>query len=121
MVKSQMIAKLCNEIRRKAAGQPDPKINDALREVITRALKQQVPKATIDRQLEKVKNVKIRKELIEILGPGRSFILINIETDNISRTRHDLKKVIKKVPGYVMYLIVYCLLTEHFLTLESES
>jgi translational activator of cytochrome c oxidase 1 len=99
--KSQLINKYCFAIRRAVGvgGSIDPKINDKLAQVITSALKASVPKETINRTLDRAKNVKLRKELIEASGPGGCFMLLDVETDNISRTRHDLKKIFRKVKG----------------------
>lgn len=96
-----MVSRYCVQIRKTMANgaSTDPKINDALRNAITAALKMNVPRATIDRQIEKMKNVKLRKEMIEVCGPGRSCILVDVETDNISRTRQDIKKILKKIKG----------------------
>ena len=80
-------------------GSTDPKVNDKLNDAITAALKMSVPKETINRTIEKAKNVALRKETVEVMGPGGSFLLVDLETDNISRTRHDLKKIFKKLKG----------------------
>ena len=98
--RGQKTNKHCMQIRRAAAlGSPDPKINDKLRDAIAAALKANVPRATIDRQLEKAKNVTLRKEIIEILVPGGAFLLVDLETDNTSRTRHEMKRVLKNLKG----------------------
>lgn len=103
--KSIMTNKHCFAIRRAiywGGGQTDPKINGKLADAIALALKANVPKDTINRTLEKAKNVKMHKELLEVGGPGGCFMLVDVETDNISRTRHDLKKIFRKVKTSVV-------------------
>lgn len=101
MKKGKLVSKYCLQIRKtmQNGASTDPKVNDALRNVVASALKMGVPRVTIDRQIERAKNVTLRKMLLEVYGPGRSFILLDIETDNISRTRHDIKKILRKVKG----------------------
>ena len=96
-----LINKFCMRIRRAAAlgGSADPKINDKLRNTITDALKANIPRATIDRQLEKAKNIKLKQELVEVMAPGGAFLLCDVETDSISKTRQEFKKILRHVKG----------------------
>jgi len=107
--KGNMINKHCFAIRKSVTlggGSTDPKVNGKLADALAAANKANVPRATIDRTLEKARNTALRKELLEIMGPGGSYILLDIETDNISRTRHDLKKTLRKVKGSVCGILV---------------
>lgn len=97
--KGQRTNRYCMMIRRACAHGTDPKVNDKLRDVIAQALKCQIARATIDRQIERAKNVKIREVIVEVATPGGAFLLCEVETDNISRTRADLKKIMRKIPG----------------------
>lgn len=94
--RSKMISKYCQTVRRVAlAGGFDPKVNDKLNDAMAAALKANVPKDSLLKCLEKAKNAKLAKEVLEIQGPGGCFLLVDVETDNISRTRHDIKKIMK--------------------------
>lgn len=97
--KGQRTNRYCMLIRRACVSGTDPKVNDKLRDIIALALKSQVPRATIDRQIERAKQVKLKEMVIEVMTPGGAFLLCEIETDNISRTRQDMKKILRKITG----------------------
>lgn len=82
--------------------QPNPKLNGKLAEVLTQAGKMNVPKATLDRAIERAMNVKIINVNIEIQGPGGSAVIVRCETDNIGTLRRDLKKILKKFDAHLM-------------------
>lgn len=76
--------------------QTDPKINKALADVLSEAQKFNVPKATLDRAIERSANVKIKNINFECKGKSGYALIIRCETDNISFVRKDIKKVMKK-------------------------
>jgi transcriptional/translational regulatory protein YebC/TACO1 len=102
--KCMKISRHCKLITRACAGGTDPKINTILHNSINAALKAGVSRATIDRQVERAKNVVLKQEIVEVMGPGGAFLLFEIETDNISKTRQNIKKVLRKIPGYVLII-----------------
>lgn len=75
---------------------PNPKLNNKLGAVLTEASKFNVPKATLERAIERAMNVKMKPVTCEIQGPGGCSLVARCETDNISALRRELKKVCKK-------------------------
>lgn len=96
-----MISKYCLAVRKAlvTGGGTDPKLNSALANVLAAAQKDNVPKDTLMRQIEKFNNIELKKHIIEIIGPNNIFLMVELETDDISRTRHDVKKILKKFKG----------------------
>lgn len=99
--RSATISKYCLAVRKAclAGGGGDPKLNSALANVLAAAQKENVPKDTLMRQIDKFNNVQLKKHLLEIVAPGSIFVIVEVETDDIARTRHDLKKCLKKLKG----------------------
>ena len=79
----------------------DPHLNTTLAKLIGEAQKAGVRSETIKRQLDKVANAKIKTFMMDAMGPGRCLLLIETETDNVSRTRMEIKTVLRKTKGYV--------------------
>lgn len=77
----------------------DPKINRNLQKLIDDALRAGVRKESLNRQLLKATNAKIKTVMIDIMGPGRCLILLESETENVSRTRTDIKSLLRKTKG----------------------
>lgn len=75
---------------------PNPKLNSKLGAVLSEASKFNVPKATLERAIERAMNVKMKPVSCEIQGPGGCSLIARCETDNISLLRRELKKVCKK-------------------------
>lgn len=94
-------------------GEPDPESNRALKVVLERAKTYNVPRAIIDRALEKAKGsgdenyVELR---YEGFGPNGSMIIVDALTNNVNRTASDVRAAFTKnggsmgVSGSVAYM-----------------
>lgn len=80
----------------------DPKLNGKLATVLAEAQKLSLPKATLERSIERALNIKVIPVNIFIQGPGGSAIIARCETENISNMRRELKKVCKKFDASVL-------------------
>ena len=81
-------------------GLPDPDSNVALKRVIDKAKKQQVPSDIINRALEKAKGVggeDYHEVIYEGFGPGASTLIIKTLTDNVNRTVGMVRAAFNKV------------------------
>ncbi|MBY9080174.1 YebC/PmpR family DNA-binding transcriptional regulator [Paenibacillus sp. HN-1] len=94
-------------------GEPDPESNRALKVVLERAKTYNVPKAIIDRALEKAKgnSDEIYDELrYEGFGPNGSMIIVDALTNNVNRTASEVRAAFSKnggslgVSGSVSYM-----------------
>lgn len=94
-------------------GEPDPESNRALKVVLERAKTYNVPKAIIDRAIDKAKGsgdenyVELR---YEGFGPNGSMIIVDTLTNNVNRTAADVRSAFNKnggsmgVSGSVAYM-----------------
>lgn len=94
-------------------GEPDPESNRMLKVVLERAKTYNVPKAIIDRAIEKAKGagdenyVELR---YEGFGPNGSMIIVDALTNNVNRTASDVRSAFTKnggslgVSGSVAYM-----------------
>lgn len=101
--KSKNFARVGKEIRLsvKKAG-PDPSSNAALRNALQRAREVNMPKASIDRAIERGSGkggVGIIDVMYEAYGPGGVALLIKAQTDNKNRTVAELKHLIELSGG----------------------
>lgn len=111
---SRIYAKFGREIYVVAKqGEPDPEANQALRVVLERAKTYNVPKAIIDRALEKAKGGSEENydELrYEGFGPNGSMIIVDALTNNVNRTASEVRAAFGKnggnmgVSGSVAYM-----------------
>ncbi|MEK4249988.1 YebC/PmpR family DNA-binding transcriptional regulator [Paenibacillus sp. FSL W7-1287] len=94
-------------------GEPDPESNRALKVVLERAKTYNVPKAIIDRALEKAKGSadEIYSELrYEGFGPDGSMVIVDALTNNVNRTAPEVRSAFNKnggsmgVSGSVSYM-----------------
>ncbi|MBD0383830.1 YebC/PmpR family DNA-binding transcriptional regulator [Paenibacillus sedimenti] len=94
-------------------GEPDPESNRALRVVLERAKTYNVPKAIIDRAIEKAKGSsdEVYEELrYEGFGPNGSMIIVDALTNNVNRTASAVRAAFSKnggnmgVSGSVSYM-----------------
>lgn len=94
-------------------GEPDPESNRALKVVLERAKTYNVPKAIIDRAIEKAKGAADEnyEELrYEGFGPGGSMLIVDTLTNNVNRTASLVRAAFNKnggnmgVNGSVAYL-----------------
>ncbi|MCJ8012353.1 YebC/PmpR family DNA-binding transcriptional regulator [Paenibacillus sp. KQZ6P-2] len=111
---SRVYAKFGREIYVVAKqGEPDPESNRALKVVLERAKTYNVPKAIIDRALEKARgnSDEIYDELrYEGFGPNGSMIIVDALTNNVNRTASEVRSTFSKnggnlgVSGSVSYM-----------------
>lgn len=83
-------------------GEPDPEANRALKVVLERAKTYNVPKAIIDRALEKARGASDEKyeELrYEGFGPNGSMIIVDTLTNNVNRTASAVRAAFNKNGG----------------------
>ena len=94
-------------------GEPDPESNRALKVVLERAKTYNVPKAIIDRALEKARGSsdETYEELrYEGFGPAGSMIIVDALTNNVNRTAAEVRAAFNKnggnmgVSGSVSYM-----------------
>ncbi|GAA0399640.1 YebC/PmpR family DNA-binding transcriptional regulator [Cocleimonas flava] len=95
------------------AGGPDPDGNLALRSLIDRAKKDQVPTHVIDKAIDKAKGgggEDFSPALYEGFGPAGSMVLVECLTDNPNRTFGDVRQCFTKskskigTPGTVSHM-----------------
>lgn len=111
---SRIYAKFGREIYVAAKqGEPDPESNGALKVVLERAKTYSVPKAIIDRAIEKAKGGSEENydELrYEGFGPNGSMVIVDGLTNNVNRTASDVRAAFGKnggnmgVSGSVAYM-----------------
>jgi len=111
---SQIYAKFGREIYVVAKqGEPDPELNQALKFVVERAKTYSVPKAIIDRAIEKAKGGSEENfdELrYEGFGPNGSMVIVDTLTNNVNRTASEVRAAFGKnggnmgVSGSVAYM-----------------
>jgi YebC/PmpR family DNA-binding regulatory protein len=94
-------------------GEPDPESNRALKVVLERAKTYNVPKAIIDRALDKAKGSadEIYEELrYEGFGPNGAMVIVDALTNNVNRTAPEVRSAFNKnggnmgVSGSVAYM-----------------
>jgi len=111
---SRVYAKFGREIYVAAKqGEPDPESNQALKVVLERAKTYSVPKAIIDRAIEKAKGgVEENFDTLryEGFGPSGSMVIVETLTNNVNRTASDVRAAFGKnggnmgVSGSVAYM-----------------
>jgi YebC/PmpR family DNA-binding regulatory protein len=111
---SRIYAKFGREIYVAAKqGEPSPESNQALKMVLERAKTYSVPKAIIDRAIEKAKGGAEENydELrYEGFGPNGSMVIVDALTNNVNRTASDVRAAFGKnggnmgVSGSVAYM-----------------
>src|SRR6201990_1751564 len=80
-------------------GVPDPEANPALRSLIDKAKKDQVPAHVIDKAVQKAKGVggeDFQSARYEGFGPGGSLVIVDCLTDNNTRTISDVRNCFTK-------------------------
>ena len=111
---SRIYAKFGREIYVAAKqGEPDPESNQALKVVLERAKTYNVPKAIIDRAIEKAKGGSEENYdnlRYESFGPNGSMVIVDALTNNVNRTASDVRAAFGKnggnmgVSGSVAYM-----------------
>ncbi|MGO4900451.1 YebC/PmpR family DNA-binding transcriptional regulator [Bacillus sp. GM2] len=111
---SRIYAKFGREIYVAAKqGEPDPELNQSLKFVLERAKTYNVPKAIIERAIEKAKGGSEENydELrYEGFGPNGAMVIVDALTNNVNRTAADVRSTFGKnggnmgVSGSVAYM-----------------
>ncbi|TES54368.1 YebC/PmpR family DNA-binding transcriptional regulator [Halalkalibacterium halodurans] len=111
---SRIYAKFGREIYVAAKqGEPDPELNQALKFVLERAKTYNVPKAIIERAIEKAKggsDETFDKLRYEGFGPSGSMVIVDALTNNVNRTASEVRAAFGKnggnmgVSGSVAYM-----------------
>lgn len=100
---SRIYAKFGREIYVAAKqGEPDPESNQALKVVLERAKTYNVPKAIIDRAIEKAKGGSEENYdnlRYEGFGPNGSMVIVDALTNNVNRTASDVRAAFGKNGG----------------------
>ena len=97
--KSKLYSIYAKEIFQAAKGNPDPSSNDALRRVIEKAKREQVPADVIARNIDKVKKGATESYdtvEYEAFAQGGSSLIIKCLTDNSNRSLSFIKTVFNK-------------------------
>ena len=95
-----LFSKLLRAIAIAAKTNPNPQLNVRLRTVIDKAKENNVPQENINRIIDRASEEKDLEEIIiEAYGLEGSAMIIEIITDNKSRTMNDLKILIAKYEG----------------------
>lgn len=111
---SRIYAKFGREIYVVARqGEPDPELNQALRVVLERAKTYNVPRAIIDRAIEKAKggsDESFDDLRYEGFGPNGTMVIVDALTNNVNRTAAEVRSAFNKnggnmgVSGSVSYM-----------------
>ena len=100
---SRIYAKFGREIYVVAKqGEPDPELNQALKFVVERAKTYSVPKAIIDRAIEKAKGgseENFTELRYEGFGPNGSMVIVDTLTNNVNRTASEVRAAFGKNGG----------------------
>ena len=99
-MKAKLYSTFAKEIYLAAKGNPELESNVALKRVVDKAKKQQVPSEIINRAIDKAKGLggEDYKEVVyEGFGPGASTLIINTLTDNVNRTVAFVREAFNKV------------------------
>lgn len=97
--KSKLYSIYAKEIIKAGKGNPDPESNDALRRVIEKAKREQVPADVISRNIDKLKKGTTENYdtvEYEAFAQGGSSLIIKCLTDNSNRTISFVKTVFNK-------------------------
>lgn len=95
--KSKIASRISNQVKKAVIeGGANPKYNNKLQDLMDQAKENNIPKATLEKVIKRAQNAKISTALIEILGPGESYFIIEVETVNLSETIRDVRVVCKK-------------------------
>lgn len=87
--KAKLYSMYAREIYQVAKGNPDVESNDALKRLVDKAKKEQVPADIINRAIDKVKKGVTEDYTVveyEGFGPGGSTVIVKCLTDNVNRS-----------------------------------
>jgi len=97
--RSLLFIKIIRQIRLAVQrGGKDPSLNTPLANAIEKAKVALMPKGTIENAIKGPKDITENGEeaVLEVLGPGRCFIIIECLTNNVRRTKHDINYLLKR-------------------------
>lgn len=97
--KSKLYSIYAKEIMKAAKGNPDSTSNDALRRIIEKAKREQVPADVINRNIDKAKKGEVENFDVveyEAFAQGGSNLIVKCLTDNPNRTISFVKTVFNK-------------------------
>lgn len=97
--KSKLYSIYAKEIMKAAKGNPDPTSNDALRRIIEKAKREQVPADVINRNIDKAKKGEVENFDVveyEAFAQGGSNLIVKCLTDNPNRTISFVKTIFNK-------------------------
>ncbi|XP_066521629.1 translational activator of cytochrome c oxidase 1 [Hoplias malabaricus] len=99
--RARMIAKYAMMIRVAVKeGGPNPEFNVALAQLIEQCKSKSLPKATIDAAIKGAEKAKAGAQyLYEARGPGGCLLLIEVLTDNNTRSHNEIKHILMKNGG----------------------
>ena len=101
--KSKLYARYGKEVLMAAkSGIPDPDVNIALKQIIDRAKRDQVPSDVIKRAIDKAKggtDENYSPTRYEGFGPGGSMFIVECLTDNVNRTIAEVRNCFTKTGG----------------------
>ncbi|KAG1960412.1 translational activator of cytochrome c oxidase 1 [Pimephales promelas] len=98
--RARMIAKFTMMIRIAVRdGGPKPEFNVALAQLLEQCRNKNLPKATIEGAIKGAKSKPGVQNLYEATGPGGCALLIEVLTDNHTRSYRELKHIMKKHGG----------------------
>ncbi len=101
--KSKLYARYGKELLMAAkSGIPDPEVNIALKQIIDRAKRDQVPSDVIKRAIDKAKggtDENYSPTRYEGFGPGGSMFIVECLTDNVNRTIAEVRNCFTKTGG----------------------
>ena len=79
-------------------GGPDPKTNSQLAKALEFGSKNNVPANTLKKAIDRMLTLKdrLKQEKVEVRGPNGSFIIFDLATENMNKTKKDIKKIIAR-------------------------
>ncbi|KAJ0015951.1 hypothetical protein NQD34_014241 [Periophthalmus magnuspinnatus] len=81
-------------------GGPNPELNLNLAHLLEQCRNKNMPKASVEAAIKSAEKSKpASQQMLEVRGPGGCLLLIEVLTDNNSRTQQDIKKIISKNGG----------------------
>ncbi|XP_053722511.1 translational activator of cytochrome c oxidase 1 [Synchiropus splendidus] len=81
-------------------GGPNPELNINLAQVLEQCRSNNMPKASVETAIKHAEKSKpASQHMFEARGPGGCLLLIQVLTDNISRTHQDIKRALNKNGG----------------------
>lgn len=103
LARGRIFSKLSREITIAAREGTDPERNFALRLAIDKAKRFNVPKANVERAIQRVSGTQRERRLEEVLyegyGPGGVAFMVEVATDNRQRTATEIKNILERSGG----------------------